>query len=518
MVTGCTSIQQWRDNGFKVGPNYFRPIVPVANDWIDSDEPDVVVQQDAIPDWWRVFNDPTLEHLVHTAYQQNLSLRAAGLRVLRARADRDISSGNLFPQSQNFGGEFSRQRVSQTTANAAPFIPRSFDNWQTGFDFSWEIDVWGRLRRAIEAADANLDAQIENYDDILVTLIGDVAATYIELRSFDERLDLAEKNAELQQGSLDLAETRFDEGRVPNLDVQQATSNHADTLALIPSLRRGRRLALNRLAILLGMSPVELAPLLAERRNVPDAPALAVVGIPAELLRRRPDVRAAERSVAAQSAQIGIAKAELYPRFGLVGDISLSSQNFSDLFSSASGAGLIAPGFSWKILNYGRLVNGVRVQELRFQEAVVDYENAVLSAHREVEDAMVQFLESKERIVQLRRSVEAAKNSAELVQIQYAEGQVDFGRVFVLESALVQRQDQLVATEANVAIALVRLYKALGGGWQLRLSNRYCGQYATELIRNSHDSVTEVGPEDVRLPESETSTEISLDRKEETSP
>ena len=251
--------------------------------------------------------------------------------------------------------------MSRTTANAFPGLKRSFDDWKTGFDLSWELDVWGRIRRSIEASDAALDAQIESYDDILVTLIGDVAASYIELRSFDERLELAEKNAELQAGSLDIAEKRNREGRVSELDVTQATSNHADTLALIPNLRQGRRLALNRLAILLGMTPFELEPLLRERAALPDAPKQAVVGIPADLLRRRPDIRAAERQVAVQSAQIGIAEAELYPQFGLNGEISLNAEHFDDLFSSPSNAGFVSPGIRWKILNYGRPVRGVRV-------------------------------------------------------------------------------------------------------------------------------------------------------------
>ena len=480
--TGCNGLQRWKANAFKVGPNYRKPCPPVAADWVDADDESIIVQSEQDPNWWLVFGDPLLEQLVQAAYQQNLSLRTAGLRVLQARTQRDISELNLLPQSQTHFSQYARSQISRTTANAFPGLKRSFDDWMTGFDLSWEIDVWGRLRRAIEASDAALDAQVEAYDDILVTLIGDVAATYIEVRAFDERLVLAEKNAELQQGSLDIADKRNKEGRVSELDVTQATSNHADTLALIPSLRQGRRLALNRLAILLGITPFELEPLLRDRGSLPVAPEQAVVGIPADLLRRRPDVRAAERQVAAQSAQIGIAEAELYPQFGLNGEISLNAERFNDLFSGASNAGFISPGIRWKILNYGRLRRGVRVEQLRFQEAVVDYENVILAAHREVEDAMVQFLESKKRAAELRRSADAASKSVDLVRIQYKEGAVDFGRVFVLESSLVQRQDQLIATEAEVAIALVRLYKALGGGWQLRLSTPYCGQFPLDEI------------------------------------
>ncbi|GAB5402786.1 MAG: efflux transporter outer membrane subunit [Aureliella sp.] len=480
--SGCTPLKRWKENGYKVGPNYKKPCVQTATDWVDSGHPAVVVQRERNPEWWRAFGDPTLEQLVQAAYQQNLSLRAAGVRVLQARTQLDISALNLLPQSQSHYSRYSRNQISRNTANAFPGLSRSFDDWQTGFDLSWELDVWGRIRRSIEASDANLDVQIELYDDILVTLIGDVAASYIELRAFDQRLALAEENAKIQAGSLDIAKKRNREGRVSELDVTQATSNYADTLALIPSLRQGRRQAMNRIALLVGMTPFELEPLLRERGSLPDVPEQAVVGIPAELLRRRPDIRAAERQVAAQSAQIGIAEAELYPQFGLTGDINLNSERFSDLFSGASNGGLIAPGIRWNFLNYGRLKRGVRIEQLQFQEAVVNYENSVLAAHREVEDAMVQFLESKERAEQLQRSAEAAAKSVELVSIQYKEGEVDFGRVFVLELSLVQRQDQLVATEAEVAIALVRLYKALGGGWQIRLTDPYRGSYPTETL------------------------------------
>jgi len=484
-LAGCTSLQHWYYNGFKVGPDYKRPIVPVAADWIDSDNPSIVFHQQAQTDWWRVFNDPILEQLIQAAYQQNLPLRVAGLRVLEARTQRSITAANLFPQSQAGFGQYSRTQLSQTIATGAPGLPRVFDDWQTGFDMSWEIDVWGRLRRSIEASDATIDSEIENYDDILVTLIGDVAATYFELRSFDERIGLAEKNAEFQKDSLELAQKRFDAGQVSNLDVQQATSNLADTRALIPSLKLGRRLALNRLAILLGTTPYALEPVLSKRGTLPNTPAEVVVGIPCELLRRRPDIRDAERQIARQSAQIGIAEAELYPQFGLNGEIKLNSENFSDLFSSASSAGFVAPGFRWKILNYGRLVNNVQVQELRFQQAIVEYEDVVLAAHREVEDAMVQFLRSKERAVELQKSAEAASKSVELVRSQYEEGLTDFGRVFVLEASLVVAQDNLIATQGDVAIALARVYKALGGGWQLRNTVPYRGCYSIEAIVNS---------------------------------
>jgi NodT family efflux transporter outer membrane factor (OMF) lipoprotein len=481
-MSGCSGMKYWWNNNRIVGPNYGRPIVPVADDWIESTDESFIVQQGGVDDWWRVFNDPVLEHLVAAAYQQNLSLRAAGLRVLEARTQRQIAAANLFPQSQALFGSYARNQLSRATATASPLAPRAFSDWQLGFDLSWEIDLWGRIRRSVEAADAGIDAEIENYDNVLCTLIGDVATTYIQLRSFDERIRLAKANVEKQTGSLKITEIKLREGDISELDVQQAKANVADTSTLIPSLELQRRQAVNLLALLLGMTPYDLEPLLAATGKIPDAPQEVVVGIPAELLRRRPDVRLAERQIAAQSAQIGIAEAELLPQFALGGEIKLNSETFGGLFDGSSVAGAFAPGFRWNILNYGRLVKNIRVQELRFQQAIIAYENAVLSAHREVEDAMVQFLKAKEQAAGLQRSVAATERSVELVQIEYKEGEVDFGRVFVLEANLVSAQDRLIAAEADVALALTRVYKSLGGGWQIRNEQCYEGAYPVELI------------------------------------
>lgn len=480
-VVGCSGLEQWKANGYKVGPNYRRPCAATSVSWIDGQSPDLVVADQDSAQWWSVFNDPNLEELIRTAYQQNLTLRAAGLRVLQARTQRDISALNLLPQSQAMTGSFSRNQISRNGPNVFPGTNLSFDNWRTGFDMSWELDVWGRIRRSVEAADAALDAQVESYDAVLVTLIGDVAATYVELRALDERLNLAEKNAELQKSSLELAAERNKEGKVSSLDVSQAKANYTDTLALIPSLRQARRLAVNRLAILLGMTPHDLEPMIRERGGMPLTPEQAVVGIPNELLRRRPDIRAVERQVAIQSARIGIAQAELYPHFGISGEIGVNSEQFRDLFSSGSQFGAIVPGFRWNILNYGRLIRGVEVEKLKFEESVVNYQNAVLAAHQEVEDAIISFIEAKQRLEQLRQSAAAVAEAVETVRLQYKEGKADFGRVFVLESALVQRQDELVSVEAEVSISLVKIYKGLGGGWQLRLGNAYTGSYPLQL-------------------------------------
>ena len=221
---GCGSVRQWWHNGFKVGPNYHTPPIQVAADWVESNVEDLQTTE-MQADWWRVFEDPLLDEIVQAAYQRNLSLRAAGLRVLQARRQRSIAAANLLPQVQTNFGRYTRNQISTTTANAFPGLARRFDDWQVGFDLSWEVDVWGRIRRAIESSDASLDAQMYSYDDILVTIIGDVVATYVQLRSFDQRIALANENAAIQLGSLEIAQARFNEGRVSELDVQQATSN-----------------------------------------------------------------------------------------------------------------------------------------------------------------------------------------------------------------------------------------------------------------------------------------------------
>ena len=492
---GCANITRWCNNGFKVGPEYGRPVFPVSESWIDSQNEQIRQEQPDHHNWWTVFNDPVLDQLIHTAYQQNLTLRVAGLRVLEARRQQAITSANLLPQSQTFSASYLRNQVSKTTATATPLIPRAFDDVKTGFDLSWELDVWGRLRRAIEAADASVEALVEDYDDILVTLIGDVAATYIEIRTFDERLALAKQNIQIQQGSLRLTSVRNQEGKVSELDVQEAVSNLADTRALVPSLEQGRRQAVNRMALLFGMRPSELDPVLATRGVLPTLPDHVVVGIPADLLRRRPDVRSAERVVAIQSAEIGIAEADLYPQFLLNGEIAWNSRRLSNLSSSASNSGFITPGFTWKILNYGRLKNAIAIEELQFQQQVLNYENTVLQAHQEVEDAIVEFLQTQKRAEQLEISAMAAEKTVDIVRTQYKEGATDFGRVFVLEGSLVQRQDQLIVAKAQIAIALTRAYKALGGGWQIRYEVPYRG-------RGSLDGLpTPVATEDSTEPE-----------------
>ncbi|MGI9428076.1 MAG: efflux transporter outer membrane subunit, partial [Bythopirellula sp.] len=473
--TGCVGhLRNWCKNGFKVGPDYCKPAAPVACDWIDAYDERVRQEFSDNPAWWTVFNDPVLNGLIEETSSQNLPLRVAGMRVLEARHLRQIAAGNIFPQFQEGFGQYSRAEVSENAfptnrlAGLGFAVPSAVDNWTTGFDAGWELDVWGRFRRAIEAADANVDASTEDYDAILVTLIGETATAYLDYRTAQQRLEFAEKNVTIQEGSLEVSEVQFRNGGVTELDVTQAKTNLQQTRQLLPLFRTQQRLANNRLCVLTGIPPQDLSARLGVQ-PIPFTPADVVVGIPANLIRRRPDVRKVERQVAAQSALIGVAAADLFPSLSIVGAVQIQAEDFSDLFESASTASFIAPGFNWNLLNYGRLTNNVRVQEARFQQLAIAYQQSVLEANAEVENAIVAFLESQQRLIEVQGAVEAAERSVELGLTQYQDGAIDFNWVFNLQTALTSQQDQLAEVRGDVAKSLVAVYKSLGGGWQIRL-------------------------------------------------
>jgi NodT family efflux transporter outer membrane factor (OMF) lipoprotein len=464
---GCTTLEQWVRNGFKVGPNFQEPAANVAGDWIDRAEPRILrgpLQDDA---WWNAFNDPILNSLIDTALQQNLDLKSAAARVLQFQAQRNISAGNLLPQSQNAIGNYAHAQIGQ---NLNPFggpigLPNTFDVWATGFNASWELDFWGRLRRAVESSNADFGASVEGYRDAMVTLLADVATSYVQIRTFQQRIAFARKNVDIQEGTLRIAEARLKQGKATSLDVEQARSNLGQTQASIPPLAIGLRQASNRLCILLGQSAHNLVADLAEG-EIPSAPAEVAVGIPAQLLQRRPDVLRALREAASQSAQIGVAEADFYPRFGVSGFIGYTADDIRLLLETKSFTAYVMPSFQWKILNYGRIVNNVRLQDARLQEKVWQYQQKVLGAGREVEDALIGFVQSQVQARRLAESTDAAQRSVELVLAQYTEGLVDFNRVFTTQSQLVTLRDQLATVRGNIALNLIAVYRALGGGWQ----------------------------------------------------
>jgi NodT family efflux transporter outer membrane factor (OMF) lipoprotein len=499
-----------------VGPNYVKPTAPVEPEWIEEKDPKIKSEPADFSTWWTVFNDPVLNGLVETAYQQNLPLRIAGIRILGARAQLGIAVGSRYPQQQQGRGAWTYTGLSENTANTIPTGDFDYGDINIGFDAAWELDVWGKFRRGVESSVGTLEASIASYDDILVSLTAEVARTYVLMRTFEARLEVARENVRIQKRSLDIARARFEGGDVSELDVQQARALLTDTQALIPQLKASLRQAKNALAILLGILPSEVDTMLGGSKPIPTVPAEVAVGIPAELLRRRPDIRLAERQVAAQSALIGVAKADLYPHFVLFGSIGLRASdaavtaagfpggsNFGDFFDSDSIEYFVGPGFSWDILNYGRIKNRVRVQDARFQELAVNYQNTVLKAAQEMEDAMVAFLQSQEEENFLSESVKASKRSVDLSQLQYREGLVDYQRVLDTERFLTQAQDRLTSTTGSVALNLVAMYKALGGGWEIRAGKDFVPEETKEEMQNRTNWGRLLSPEEVEPPSDE---------------
>jgi NodT family efflux transporter outer membrane factor (OMF) lipoprotein len=455
-------------SGCMVGPNYKTPPAPVADTYQDTGSDAVKRESADVATWWTVFNDPVMDTLVQTAHRQNPTLQSAAVRVLEAQARRGIAVGLLFPQDQAGFGGYTRNMISKNQANLPETIDRHFSDWQLGAAASWELDIWGRFRRGIESADAEVLSAVASYDDALVTLIGDVATEYVSIRILQERLIVARANVEVQKLGLDLAEIRFKGGTATELDRMQALSLLRDTEALIPEFEAGIQQGQNRLCVLLGIPPEDLSPMLGKKHQIPGAPASVAVGIPADLLRRRPDIRRAERNLAAQSARIGVAKSDLYPSFTLVGDIRLVSEHFEDLFEGRSAQAFGGPTFHWALFNYGRIENGVRVEDARFQALIGLYENTVLRAQAEVENAIAGYLSAQRQTVLLSEGVAAAQGAVRVAETQYRGGIADYTRVLLTQSFLQKEQDQLVSTRGAIALNLVSLYRSLGGGWELR--------------------------------------------------
>jgi NodT family efflux transporter outer membrane factor (OMF) lipoprotein len=355
----------------------------------------------------------------------------------------------------------------------APF----FSEWTYGFALAWELDFWGQFRRAIESANDSLDASVEDYDYVLVTLLGDVATYYAQLRTFEQRIAYARANVELLRQTLQIAEARYKAGTTGELDVLQARSTLEQTEAQISELEISLRQANNQLCVLLGIPPEELRVMLGPG-PILTAPAEVAVGIPADLLRRRPDVRRAERQAAAQSAEIGVAEADFYPHISLTGSVNYAAGRPLFPRPAALGGpikpmaleGNIGPTFRWNILNYGRILNNVRRQDARFQELVAAYQGTVLTAAQEVENGLVTFLQAQERAKFQAASVEDTEKAVRIVVAQYREGTVDFTRVTQIQQNLVLLLDTLAQARGEIGLGLIQVYRALGGGWQIRLT------------------------------------------------
>jgi NodT family efflux transporter outer membrane factor (OMF) lipoprotein len=449
LLGGCISL----------GPDYQAPAVDVEPAWLDIEDPQISdeVPQDSA--WWSsAFHDPDLDRLIETALAQNLTVRSAGLRVLQSQQQFAIAIGSQFPQQQQATGSASRQKQSAVI----------FENYSLGFNLAWEVDFWGRFRRQVEAASAELDASVADYDGAVLSLVAQVAQNYILVRTFQERIEVTRENVRLQEESLRIAQAKFDAGDVSELDVDQAETLLYNTKATVSALETSLQQFKNALAILLGKPPHDLNYLLTSGVDIPAAPADVALGMPQDLLRRRPDVRSAERRLAAQSAQIGFAVTELYPHFSIGGSVGTSALSTSDLFESDSETWSLFGLFEWDLFNYGRLQSNVRLQDALFQQLLVDYQNTLLVAQGDVENAIVAYLKSHQQLDAYRTAAAASQRSVEVATIQYQEGAITFNTLITTLASNTQQQDLLSTTQGSVSTNLVQVYKALGGGWEIR--------------------------------------------------
>jgi NodT family efflux transporter outer membrane factor (OMF) lipoprotein len=463
LVLGCTM----------VGPDYVRPPVQVEQTWLDTGDKRVQTESANYKDWWQAFKDPALNQFIDTAYRENLPLRIAGVRVLEARAQLGVAVGSLYPQTQQGSGSYTRTRIGEGSVDAVSASQFTFGQAQVGLNASWELDFWGKFRRGVQSADASLQATIADYDNVLVSLTADVANSYITIRTLEKRLSIAKENVRIQTESLQIAEARFLGGTTSQRDVEQAKTILANTQASIPTLESQVRQAQNVLCVLLGLPPTNLADRLKGKTAIPAPPPQVAVGIPADLLRRRPDIRSAELLAMAECSRIGVAKADLFPAFSLTGTVGFQASDVTSfylggLYQWRNRAASFGPSFQWNLFNYGRITNQVRVQDARFQEALIAYQNLVLKAQQEVEDNLVAFLKAQERARFLSDSTTSAMRSLELAIIQYREGITDFTTVLTAQQALLSEQDSLATTLGNISRSLVGVYRALGGGWEIR--------------------------------------------------
>ncbi|BBO75730.1 hypothetical protein DSCW_31470 [Desulfosarcina widdelii] len=449
-----------------VGPDYAAPDPELTDTWqtpLQGGLKDEPVDSDQLARWWETLDDPLLTSLIEKTLVANPDLKQAIARVRQSRASRAITNADRFP-SLDVGGSVTTNRVSKASSGTESGVER--DWYEAGFDAGWEIDVFGGMRRSVEAADADLQAVQADLEDVRVSLAAEVARNYIEARTYQYRLDVAMANIEAQEETVDLIESRFEAGLSNELDIQQARYNLEDTRSQLPSLRSGLEAAKNSLAVLTGQAPGSLRGQLEARRPIPVPPMTLAVGVPANTLRRRPDIRSAERQLAAQSARIGVATADLYPKFQLLGSIGLESINSGDFFDKSSRFWNLGPSISWRIFDAGAIRQNIEVQDAIAEQYLAAYEGAVLGALEEVENALTTYAEEQVRRSHLKKAVAAAQRAADLAQDRYAAGLVDFSNVLDAQRSLLSFQDGLAQSEGTVTTNLISLYKALGGGWE----------------------------------------------------
>ncbi|MDQ7838975.1 MAG: efflux transporter outer membrane subunit [Thermodesulfobacteriota bacterium] len=448
-----------------VGPNYRPPEPKIPANWSESDKTRVSDSLMEATQWWTIFNDPELNSLIDRAIRSNTDLRLAEARIRGARAARRVVAGAEYP-GVDATADYSHSRQSQNTGNSTS-APVEHDLYQAGFDAGWEIDIFGGVRRAVEAADAEVGASEENRRDVLVTLLAEVARNYLEVRGNQHRLAIARQNIQAQRQVVELTHGRFEAGIGSALDIAQAEGQLANTEAREPALESSIRQAIHRLGVLLGQEPGALLAELLKEAPIPTTPPEVPVGLPSQLLLRRPDIRRAERELASATARIGVATADLFPRFSLTGLAGFQSTNLTDLFGSGSGYWILGPTVRWPIFNAGRIRANIEVQNALQEQALIRYEKTILNSLEEVENALVAY--SKEQLSRraLAEAVDSSRKAADIANELYTKGLVNFLDVLDGERSLYQSEDQLAQSDQRIATDLIALFKALGGGWEI---------------------------------------------------
>lgn len=456
-----------------VGPNYQEPQKQIAAHWLKQD-PTIKSAPIQNASWWKIFHDPTLTALIQQGYQHNLTLQSAGARVLQTRAQLAQSVGELYPQQQALAGNFSYQRIGG--GSLQDVLPTSFDTALLGLSANWEIDFWGKYRRAIRSNDASFLASFSAYDQALVSLTSDIATTYINIRTSEELIRVTKKNIQVQALGVKIAKARYNAGETSLLDVEQAETELYKTESLLPKYNSDLQHQQDLLAVLLGTTPDKMNALLHQKRGIPKAASNVAVGIPKETLVKRPDIYQARLEAIAQSEAIGATEATLYPSFSLAGTFAFASNNINtnsinQLFNWANRTITAGPAVNWPILNYGQITNAVRAQDAVFQQALLNYLNVVLKAQQEVQDNITQYIESRKSERFLITANRSAIKSTQLAFIRYREGESDYTPVLDSERQQLQVETSLTNAKGDVSKALVGIYRSLGGGWQIRGCN-----------------------------------------------
>lgn len=478
LITGLFSVLALA--GCVVGPNYKRPRVSIPEKWTVAPARGASTRPSKTDEWWSSFNDPELDSLVERAIERNLDLGLALERVEEARAATGVARSGYFPNvDANISAARLRGGFNEGVIHAAPssnntsvspslISPFETNVFQGNLSASWELDVFGGIRRSVQASRADLAAQEENRRDVLVILLGDVGQTYAQLRGYQRRLEIANKNIKTQQETLDLTAARAKAGLATELDVSRAAAQLDTTKAIVPALHSGIEVSIHRLSVLLGEEPGALRSELEKTGPIPSVGPDVGVGLPSDLLERRPDIRRAEAQMAAATARVGQAKAERFPSFVLTGTAGRQATQLHDLtlgIGNFFSVGPVGPGISLPLFTGGRIRSNIAVQTSRERQATIAYHSTILKALEEVENALVNYSEEQERRDRLNQAVDQSQLAVHLANEQYRAGITDFLSVLEAQRDLYANEDQLVQSETSVTTDVVALYRALGGGW-----------------------------------------------------